>query len=149
VDRGEFRQIDMDYAVYIVLAPMMFLMLWKHSMGACVPFARRSLHPEQYIRTQIDNLLHGLCVRPAASPPPPSQTHETLDHLDGAIGCVVLVGGACGARWPRGKAQQKALAEASRTSRSKRPWTWPPGEMITVQRAHLRWACPSRARCAP
>ena len=73
IARGEFRAINLDYAVYLVLAPMIFLMMWKHSMGACVPDALR-LTPESYIDTQIDNILHGLCVRPDAPPtsPPPS-----------------------------------------------------------------------------
>ncbi|PJI97608.1 TetR family transcriptional regulator [Acidovorax sp. 69] len=71
IARGEFRPVNMDYAVYLVLAPMIFLMMWKHSVGACVPDAL-GLTPELYIETQIDNILHGLCVRPdAASPPPP------------------------------------------------------------------------------
>jgi len=68
IARGEFRAINLDYAVYLVLAPMIFLMMWKHSMGACVPDALR-LTPESYIDTQIDNILHGLCVRPDAPLP--------------------------------------------------------------------------------
>jgi hypothetical protein len=44
----------------MVLAPMIFLMLWKHSMGACVPDAL-DLDPEKYMAMQADNLLHGLC----------------------------------------------------------------------------------------
>ena len=59
VDRNEFRPLDMDYAVYLVLAPMIFLMLWKHSMGACVPDAL-ALDPEKYLAMQADNILHGL-----------------------------------------------------------------------------------------
>lgn len=65
IARGEFRPVNLDYAVYLVLAPMIFLMMWKHSVGACVPDAQE-LTPEQYIETQIDNILHGLCVRPEA-----------------------------------------------------------------------------------
>ena len=56
VDQGEFRPMNVDYAVYSVLAPMIFLMMWKHSVGACVPQAS-VLDPEQYI---ADTLLHGL-----------------------------------------------------------------------------------------
>ena len=52
--------------VHVVLAPMIFLMLWKHSLGACVPDSLE-MTPEQYIETQADNILHGLCVRPEAS----------------------------------------------------------------------------------
>ena len=73
VARGEFRPMNLDYAVYLVLAPMIFLMLWKHSIGACVPDAL-GMTPEQYIEMQADNILHGLCVRPGATPPSPSSS---------------------------------------------------------------------------
>ncbi len=73
MERGEFREMDLDYGTYIVLAPMMFLMLWNNSMGPCA-LPDENFSPEQYIRSQIDNILHGLCVRPAAgATPPPSQ----------------------------------------------------------------------------
>lgn len=79
VERGEFQAMDLDYGTYIVLAPMMFLMLWNNSMGPC-SLPDESFSPEEYLRTQVDNMLHGLCVRPgpAATPssaaccPPPS-----------------------------------------------------------------------------
>ena len=73
IARGEFRPVNLDYAVYLVLAPLIFLMMWKHSVGACVPDAL-GLNPEQYIEAQIDNLLQGLCVRPETPPPPPSSS---------------------------------------------------------------------------
>eukprot|EP01030_Chromulinospumella_sphaerica_P000237 gene237-239_t len=61
IARGEFRPVNLDYAVYLVLAPMIFLTLWKHSLGACVPDSME-MTPEQYIETQADNILHGLCL---------------------------------------------------------------------------------------
>jgi len=30
VDSGEFRQLNVEYGVYLLLAPMMFLALWRH-----------------------------------------------------------------------------------------------------------------------
>lgn len=63
VERGEFRAVDLDYAVYLVMAPMIFLMMWKHSIGACVPGAL-GMTPETYIQIQAENLLRGLLVRP-------------------------------------------------------------------------------------
>jgi len=59
IDSGEFRPIDMRYGVYVVLAPMMFLVMWKHSLGACLP-AQMRIVPEEYIRFQIDTILRGL-----------------------------------------------------------------------------------------
>lgn len=61
VDRGEFRPIDMKYGVYTVLAPMIFLMTWKHSLGACAG-ALEPLVPEDYLAAQVDTILHGLCL---------------------------------------------------------------------------------------
>jgi len=59
IERGEFRPIDMQYGVYVLLAPMMFLVMWKHSLGACMPMQSRIV-PEDYIRFQIDTILRGL-----------------------------------------------------------------------------------------
>jgi len=65
VERGEFRPLDLQYGVHTVLAPMLYLVVWKHSFGACI--AQGSpLVPEAYLNAQIDILLHGLSVsRPA------------------------------------------------------------------------------------
>jgi TetR/AcrR family transcriptional regulator len=71
IDRGEFRPMDMTYAVYSVLAPMMFLAMWKHSLGTCGD-ARVPLDPEKYIASQLETILHGLSVQPASVPSPSS-----------------------------------------------------------------------------
>lgn len=60
VDRGEFRPVDMEHAIYAVLAPMIFLMSWRHSFGACVGSAQ-TLVPEKYLEQQVNILLYGLC----------------------------------------------------------------------------------------
>ena len=67
VDRGEFHVFDLDYALFSITAPMMFLIMMKHSLGACVPQAN-PLDPERYIASQVETLLHGLCVRPQDKP---------------------------------------------------------------------------------
>jgi AcrR family transcriptional regulator len=69
MQRGEFRDMDLEHGTYIVLAPMMFLMLWNNSMGPCA-LPDDNFTPEQYISTQVDNILHGLCVRPTTGPAP-------------------------------------------------------------------------------
>jgi AcrR family transcriptional regulator len=77
IDRGEFRPVPIDCILHVVLAPMIFLMLWKHSMATCIPDGL-DLAPEQFINAQIDNVLHGLVARPDAPSstpsPPPSST---------------------------------------------------------------------------
>ena len=69
IDRGEFQVADIDYAIYSLIAPMIFLIMMKHSLGACAPqgFA---LEPERYIASQIETLLHGFCRRPGDPPAP-------------------------------------------------------------------------------
>ena len=71
IRRGEFRPVPLDYIVHVVLAPMIFLMMWKHSVGACIPESL-GLQPQLYIDAQVDNVLHGLLVRPDAASSPPS-----------------------------------------------------------------------------
>lgn len=61
MDRGEFRRVDMEYAILGVIAPMMFLMLAKHSGGVCLKDSV-ALDPKQYIATQLSILLHGLAT---------------------------------------------------------------------------------------
>jgi TetR/AcrR family transcriptional regulator len=61
VDLGEFRPMDMKYAVYSVLSPMLFLVTWKHSQDAAV-VPRSPFDPEEFLATQIDTLLYGVCV---------------------------------------------------------------------------------------
>jgi AcrR family transcriptional regulator len=59
VKSGEFRAIDTEQAVHAVVAPMIFLMMWKHSMGACAASAH-IMDPEQFIHMQVDLLLFGM-----------------------------------------------------------------------------------------
>lgn len=65
VARGEFRAIDVDYTVFSIVAPMIFLIMMKHSLGACVP-QDYPLDPERYVQAQVETLLQGLCVREGA-----------------------------------------------------------------------------------
>jgi TetR/AcrR family transcriptional regulator len=69
VDRGEFRTLNLDYAVYSVIAPLMFLTMWKHSVGACTIEA--PLDPENYINSQADIIVNGILTHastPANTP---------------------------------------------------------------------------------
>jgi AcrR family transcriptional regulator len=59
VARGEFREMDLSHAIHIVVAPMIFLMMWKHSIGACAASAH-IVDPEQFIQMQLDVLLNGI-----------------------------------------------------------------------------------------
>lgn len=69
MDRGEFRIVNLDYAVYAVIAPMIFLILAKHSGGTCAD-AGLPLNAEKYIAAQVETILHGLCAAPASASQP-------------------------------------------------------------------------------
>jgi AcrR family transcriptional regulator len=68
IDRGEFGPIDVEYAVFGIVAPMIFLIMMKHSLGACAP-QDYQLDPEHYVETQAEMLLQGLCIRADAKGP--------------------------------------------------------------------------------
>jgi AcrR family transcriptional regulator len=67
VDSGEFHIADIEYASYSIIAPMIWLIMMKHTLGACVP-RDRPLDPERYLQSQVDILLHGLQARPGDKP---------------------------------------------------------------------------------
>ena len=59
IERGEFRAVDMDLTVHSVLAPLLFLVTWKHSMAPCCPSSEQ-IHPETFIRHHTELLVRGL-----------------------------------------------------------------------------------------
>jgi len=61
IARGEFRPDDLDLTVQSVLAPLLFLVTWKHSMAPCCPNAQH-IEPETFIRHHTDLLVRGLSV---------------------------------------------------------------------------------------
>ena len=77
LERGEIRPINVEYGVYSVLAPMIFLTMWKHAMGDC-PGQSFELVPELYIESQLDTILNGLSCQPkgARNTPPAAGTGQ-------------------------------------------------------------------------
>lgn len=61
IDQGEFRAIDVDQAVYGVIASMVFLILSKHSIGMCLK-DDMTLDPHAYIACQAGIFAHGLSL---------------------------------------------------------------------------------------
>ena len=72
IQRGEFHDMDLDYSVYAVIAPMVFLMLSKHSMGVCIR-DDIDMDPKKYVAMQVNTILYGICVRPGDSDRGPEQ----------------------------------------------------------------------------
>jgi AcrR family transcriptional regulator len=66
VERGEFRAPDdFDNAVRCIFAPIVLAMLWRHSLGRHEEVDR--FDPEAICKTQLQLVLDGLAIRPAAS----------------------------------------------------------------------------------
>jgi AcrR family transcriptional regulator len=57
IARGEFRPIEVKHAMNVVCAPMLMLMMWKHSFAACRP---EPMSPENYLNSFVDLFLHGV-----------------------------------------------------------------------------------------
>ncbi|HEU4852926.1 MAG TPA: TetR/AcrR family transcriptional regulator [Telluria sp.] len=57
VARKEFRPLDIDTSTQVLIAPMLMLMLWKHSFGPC---AKDQLDPERFLSNFADMALAGL-----------------------------------------------------------------------------------------
>ena len=75
ISSGEFRPIDMKYAAYLVLAPMLFLTMAMHSCGPWADPANQ-MDPLTFINMQVDMMLNGLRFDTTPSATPPSLNHS-------------------------------------------------------------------------
>ena len=75
MDRGEFRPLDLDYAVYSVVAPMIYLVLAKHSMNVCMR-DDQLIDPEKYIASQLSTLLYGMSISSTQTAPTANKASE-------------------------------------------------------------------------
>ncbi len=67
IDRGEFRAMDLRYGVLMVMAPLLFLAMSKHSLGSCC-CGLLQIDPRQYLATQYEVLMTGFGVNPVSMP---------------------------------------------------------------------------------
>lgn len=72
VERGEFRAIDVDNAVFCIIGPVIMSMLWRHSFAQ---HDGHALDAEALYRTHLDLLTRGLLLpgRDAAERKPPHE----------------------------------------------------------------------------
>ncbi len=73
-DRGEFKKMDLDYAVFSIIAPMIFMMLAKHSASTCVSNPA-CMEPEKYIASQLQIILFGMTEPLSHTHSPSQETH--------------------------------------------------------------------------
>ncbi|MEZ5833397.1 MAG: TetR family transcriptional regulator [Dongiaceae bacterium] len=66
VENGEFRRVDPDLAARSVIAPLVLLVIWRHTFARFVP---EPFDPRALIRQHRDILLHGLAAPAAGAPP--------------------------------------------------------------------------------
>jgi AcrR family transcriptional regulator len=57
VARGEFRPVDIHIMTQVLIAPMLMLTTWKHSVGPC---DQSQLDPLAFLDAFLDMALHGL-----------------------------------------------------------------------------------------
>jgi TetR/AcrR family transcriptional regulator len=58
IAQGEFRPMNVQCGVFLVLAPLLFLAMWKHSLGTCCG-SPAEIDPHTYLSAQLDMLLRG------------------------------------------------------------------------------------------
>ena len=75
IARGEFRKMDLDYACFAVIAPMIFLILAKHSASVCISNAA-DIDPEKYIVSQLQIVLYGMSAAPSHPSSPQKQDNS-------------------------------------------------------------------------
>ena len=63
IDGGEFRAIDVETAIDVIFAPVLMMVIWRYSLGACCGVAH---DPQVYLSTHLDLALRGLAL-PVAS----------------------------------------------------------------------------------
>ena len=61
VERGEFRPVASELTAHSVIAPLIFLVMWRHSIGPCCP-PGETIEPETFIRQHAQLLLRGLAA---------------------------------------------------------------------------------------
>ena len=66
VASGEFRPVDLDAVVYIVISPILMRMIWRHSLDVC---AAACVPDPAYFNEYFELMLRGLCAGERAITP--------------------------------------------------------------------------------
>ncbi len=68
IARGEFRPLPLHEAAHTLMAPLLFMVLCRHSFGCCDIAGRVEVDPALMLQTHVDLVLRGLEVRPLQAP---------------------------------------------------------------------------------
>ena len=63
---GEFRTVDVETAIDAIFAPVLLMVIWRHSLGLCCGTGH---DPQTYLQTHLDLTLNGILApaRPGAA----------------------------------------------------------------------------------
>ena len=64
IERGEFRPMDIDSTIDVIIAPLLMYFIWHFSFRGC----GREVDPETYLATHFDFLVRGLAHHEAGKP---------------------------------------------------------------------------------
>ncbi|MEW6707684.1 MAG: TetR/AcrR family transcriptional regulator [Pseudomonadota bacterium] len=67
IARGEFRALPVDDIVHALIAPVLFMAMYKHSLVPC-QLRGIELDPQSFMATQMELILRGLQARDGAGP---------------------------------------------------------------------------------
>ena len=62
VARGVFRAVDIEMMTHILIAPLLHLVMWRHSFAACC--SADALDPQRYLDCAIDVVIDGIAAPP-------------------------------------------------------------------------------------
>jgi len=57
IERGEFRSLDIESAIDVIISPVLMLVIWRSSLCFC----GQDINPEAFLKTHVELLLQGLC----------------------------------------------------------------------------------------
>jgi TetR/AcrR family transcriptional regulator len=57
IDRGEFREVDVENTAHLLAAPMLLISLWRNSLECC---SDERIDPAALMQSQLDLLSRGL-----------------------------------------------------------------------------------------
>ena len=58
MDSGEFRRMDVETTIDVVIAPILMLLIWRYSLACC---QSDTSDPRHYLQIHLDLLRQGLC----------------------------------------------------------------------------------------
>lgn len=58
IAQGEFRPVEVEVAIQVMIAPLLMLAIWRYSIGPCC--AEGLQDPQRFLDTHIDLLIRGL-----------------------------------------------------------------------------------------